>query len=89
MFVLIWSALLFGLAAVLLCQQKLRAFWVTMLCMGNGYLAWGFAQTSGVQDVDVTPMQMSWIYSGLTLIGVGLVLFGVWFMLDIRRRMPA
>lgn len=88
MIVLLWSALLLGLSVVLLAEQKLKAFWVTMLGIGNAYMAWGFAQTSGVPDKDITPLEVDWIMSGLTLIGVGLVLFGVWFFLDLRRRMP-
>lgn len=88
MIVLLYSAALFGLSAVLLFDDKLRALWVSQLIIGIGFLAWGFASTSGVPDADVTSVQMDRIYSGLYLTLVGLGLSAAWWYRDIQRRMP-
>lgn len=83
-----YSAVLFAFSAVILFEDKLRAVWTTAVLLGIGYLGWGFSQTRGVPDEKVTDQMMDWIHSGVFLIVGGLVLFGVWFIMDIRRRMP-
>lgn len=88
MLVLMYIAALFALSVVLLFEDKLKALWVSQLVIGIGYLAWGFASTSGVTDADVTSVQMDRIYSGLYLTLVGLGLGAAWWYRDVMRRMP-
>lgn len=87
--VLIYAAVLFAFSAILMTRDALKAIWTTALVLGAGYLAWGFYQTSGVPDSEVTSVAMDYIHSGLGLVVFGAVTFGIWFFLDIRRRMPA
>lgn len=87
-FVLIYAAVLFAFSAILLTRDALKAIWTTAVVLGAGYLAWGFYQTSGVPDTEVTSAAMDYIRSGLGLLLFGTIMFGVWFFLDLRRRMP-
>lgn len=88
MLVLMYAGALLGLSVVLLFEDKLRALWVSQLVLGVGYLAWGFAHTSGVPDSEVSVSQMAWIYSGLYLTLIGIGLGAAWWYRDVMRRMP-
>jgi hypothetical protein len=59
-----------------------------VLLFGVGYAFWGLSRVSGVPDALVNPDDVTFIWQGLGLIILGIIMYFISFYLDIRRRCP-
>ena len=69
-------------------QQRLLSVTIVSIVFGVGYTYWGFLRTKSVPDELVSPDDMTLIWTGLSLVVAGLVLFAVKLYMDIRQSMP-
>lgn len=87
-FVLLLIATLFAFGAALAFQDKFYAAARTILVFGIGYFVWGVYNTQGVPDELVSPNDMTRIYTGLGLVGVGITLFALGWLTHVRTSVP-
>lgn len=86
--VLLFIAALFALGAAIGFDEKIYAPATVTTLLGTGYFFWGVHLTTGVPDELVSQNDMTWIYTGLGLVGFGITLFALGWLTHVRTSMP-
>ncbi|MDQ5982767.1 MAG: hypothetical protein QG549_764 [Patescibacteria group bacterium] len=87
-YVLLLIAGLFTLGASLAFPDKFYAASAVSALLGAIYFFRGIYNTMGVPDELVGPNDTAWIYTGLGLVVLGAILFGIGWLKNVRTSMP-
>lgn len=87
-YALLFIVTLSALAAALCFKEKVLAASMAILVIGCIYFFRGVFSIMGTSDEQVASDDMTWIYTGLGVVVVGVLLFVAAWFLDVRVRNP-
>lgn len=87
-YVLLLIAALFSFGTALAFPDKFYAVATVNALLGAGYFLHGIYSTAGVPDKLISQNDMTWIYTGLGLVGFGAILYGIGWFRNVRTSMP-